>query len=399
MKKKFAMMTMLAAMAIGTTMQASNVQEANLMSVNAPGKTQKEKVVTATEVRNYFHRNDAPVPQQVLFTSQAAFDRQFSPAARMGVGGEPTKLNFRRQAVVAIVLPETNRTAEISDVKLVETAKNRLRLSYTVNYGQRQSYTTQPIELLTIDSKYRNARVEVVPTVVKMPVETTSDFRCKTYTDEDRNIRLSLDFPTQKSNLDAGVQDFEAIALTNLVGAFSDDSASKLPRYNTSEGSFEQMLDFYAKQLTDSMAEVDRENGRPEQRSTAWLKVMRTDETPAYLTLETTGYVYTGGAHGMGITGGATFDKLTGAQAELVQPSTELRQLLTTKLPAEVKAMYSADQPVAMPSTPAYLKDGSLVFHYQSDEIAAHAAGDIAVTLYPDEAAPFLTEQGKRLMK
>ena len=50
----------------------------------------KEKVVNYTEVKHYFHIKDTTLPYNKLITSQADFDKYFSPAAVMGKDGEPT---------------------------------------------------------------------------------------------------------------------------------------------------------------------------------------------------------------------------------------------------------------------------------------------------------------------
>lgn len=125
----------------------------------------KEKIVNYTEVRHYFHTNGTTLPYNPLITSQADFDKYFSPAAVMGKNGEPTKIDFRKQAVVAIVLSETDRAAEIKDLKIVDTGKgeysgkNELHLRYTVNYGPRQSYVVEPMYLVAINAKYRDYTV------------------------------------------------------------------------------------------------------------------------------------------------------------------------------------------------------------------------------------------------
>ena len=122
----------------------------------------KEKVVNYTEVKHYFHIKDTTLPYNKLITSQADFDKYFSPAAVMGKDGEPTKIDFRKKIVVAIALSGTDRATEIKDLKVVDTGKgeysekNELHLRYTVNYGPRRSYVIEPMYLVAIDAKYRD---------------------------------------------------------------------------------------------------------------------------------------------------------------------------------------------------------------------------------------------------
>lgn len=50
-----------------------------------PGETSaKEKIVNYTEVRNYFHINGTTLPFNQLITTQADFDKYFSPGCRDG---------------------------------------------------------------------------------------------------------------------------------------------------------------------------------------------------------------------------------------------------------------------------------------------------------------------------
>lgn len=69
--------------------------------------------VPLTELRNYFHNNTASLPSSPLITTKKEFDAQFDMAAFMGKDGQPTPVNFKKQAVIAVVLPETDVETEI----------------------------------------------------------------------------------------------------------------------------------------------------------------------------------------------------------------------------------------------------------------------------------------------
>lgn len=77
-------------------------------STTASAAKKNSGSVTYTVLNNYYHNNNAPLPSSPLITTQKEFDEQFGTAAYMGKGGLPTKVNFKRQAVLAIVLPLTN---------------------------------------------------------------------------------------------------------------------------------------------------------------------------------------------------------------------------------------------------------------------------------------------------
>lgn len=367
-----------------------------LMAV-IPAAAASAKPVKFTEVKRYFHNNDAPLPKNVLITTQADFDSQFSPAAVMGKDGQPTVLDFKRQAVLAIVLPETDKAAEIKDVKLVSIGKNQLQLSYTAEYGARHGYTTQPVYLMAIDGKYRTSKVSVKANVVEEPETIVTDYRNAHYINNPRHIDLSIDYPVQTFNgLKASVQSYESEALSKMVGAFTYKDNTKDPVYGENDCDFDKMLNFYTAQLVDSMNAIDKENAAPDRPCSAQLNIIRTDDTNKYLTLETRGYSYMGGANGLSIDGGVTFNKATGKRADIVKASDDLTKLIATRLPAEVRD-YLEVNPLPMPQTPAFLNDGKFVFLYQTGEIAANAAGTLKVEFWPYEVEKYLTAEGKAL--
>lgn len=118
----------------------------HLSSVKIGGKKVKYQMG-----HNYFFRNDTEIPQESFITSQADFERLFSPAATMGKNGTPTKIDFSKQMVIGVALPATNDYKEIEPIALT-CQGSELTLSYRVKLGQRgMSYTMRPMLLLVID--------------------------------------------------------------------------------------------------------------------------------------------------------------------------------------------------------------------------------------------------------
>lgn len=114
------------------------------------------RAVNYTEARNYFFRNDAQQPSAMLVMhSQAELDRYFGEAAFMGKGGEPTKIDFSKQFVVAKVLPATNRVTDISLKRIEQTGDKRLTLVWHISVKDApQSFTMQPMKMVVLDKKY-----------------------------------------------------------------------------------------------------------------------------------------------------------------------------------------------------------------------------------------------------
>ena len=119
-------------------------------------------LVEYTEARNYFHRNDAAIPQDLKITSQAEFDKQFSAAAFMGEKGKVTKIDFSKEFVIAKVLPVTDKETILKPIRLVENGKDKLQLFYSLKEGKQQSYFTQPMFILIVGNKYKSYSIQEV---------------------------------------------------------------------------------------------------------------------------------------------------------------------------------------------------------------------------------------------
>ena len=81
-------------------------------------------------------------------------------AAFMGKGGNPTVINFKKEFVIPIVLPETDKDTDILDISL-EGNERELKLIYRVKEGEQQGFFIQPIKLLIVDNAYKQAQITV----------------------------------------------------------------------------------------------------------------------------------------------------------------------------------------------------------------------------------------------
>jgi len=108
--------------------------------------------ISFTEVRNYFFRNDASIPKSPLISTQKQFDSMFGAAAYMGKDGEPTKLDFDKQQVIAVVLPVTDYATTLEAKSLVVEGNN-LVFNYVKKVGEKQSYSIQPVLIIAVSKK------------------------------------------------------------------------------------------------------------------------------------------------------------------------------------------------------------------------------------------------------
>lgn len=119
----------------------------------------RETGVEYSVAQNYFFNNDAENPTALKITSQSDFERYFGESAVMGKDGEPTKIDFSRQFVIAKVLPETDRATELVPTGIAKRGKT-LRLRYTLKQGEKQSWSSVPFFILILDKKYEQFEVE-----------------------------------------------------------------------------------------------------------------------------------------------------------------------------------------------------------------------------------------------
>ena len=133
-------------------------------------------------------------------------------------------------------------------------------------------------------------------------------------------------------------------------------------------------------------------------------------ETPKFVTFDATSYLYMGGAHGMGLSQGVTFDAATGATIgwNIFKPESKARLEALVKdgvcrqyfeVPDWKTYNEQWDQEFALPGLPpAFTKDG-VTFYYTSYEIGPYAVGTPTCTIPYSEMLPLMTPSAAALLK
>ena len=118
------------------------------------------KEVPFTVLNNYYVRNDVDCrkTQRLIIDNQRDFDVFFGPAALMG--GLPTDINWKKQFVVAILLPETNRPTMVTPLQVKQSPGNFI-FKYEVNRGHKTSYTLIPFAAVALDRPADAQQTEV----------------------------------------------------------------------------------------------------------------------------------------------------------------------------------------------------------------------------------------------
>jgi len=137
----------------------------------ASGVAKNAKRVEYKVADHYFLRNDAVIPDScknrdtqmavLKVTEQSQFDSLFGCAPVMGKNGAPTEINFNKEFVLALVLPETNRPTEISP-KTIECRGDSLIVSYSCTVGEASTWTMKPLSMLIVDKDYDRPHIVAI---------------------------------------------------------------------------------------------------------------------------------------------------------------------------------------------------------------------------------------------
>ncbi|MBR5725909.1 MAG: hypothetical protein IKX56_04145 [Muribaculaceae bacterium] len=123
-------------------------------SVNLQGVT-----ANYTRMNNYYVNNNFPDgTHKLVIHNQQDFENVFGQAAVMGRNGQPTRIDFSRQFVVAMIMPVTNRQTTI-ETALLRRLGDRLYFSYIIDEGHKTSYTLRPFTAVVVS---RNEPSDVV---------------------------------------------------------------------------------------------------------------------------------------------------------------------------------------------------------------------------------------------
>lgn len=123
-------------------------------AVNLSGVTANYNRMYNYYVNNYFNNGT----HKLVIHNQQDFDAVFGAGAVMGHNGQPTKINFSRQFVIAVILSETNRQTTI-ETAMLKRVGDRLYFSYIIEEGHATSYTMRPFTAVVVD---RNEPSDVV---------------------------------------------------------------------------------------------------------------------------------------------------------------------------------------------------------------------------------------------
>jgi hypothetical protein len=110
---------------------------------------EKQQKTTITDIdfrvaKNYFVKNTAKKVDNLKIETAEQFNEIFGMATTMGNNGKPTEIDFTKQYVIAVLLPETNLQTTVEPISLQKNETGEITLTYKSVVGQKQSFTTRP---------------------------------------------------------------------------------------------------------------------------------------------------------------------------------------------------------------------------------------------------------------
>ncbi len=99
---------------------------------------------------NYYVRNDIDCSKQqrLIIDNEQDFNAVFGHAAVMG--GLPTDINWKKQYVIALILPETERTTNVMP-KDVQQSPGNIIFKYQLNHGHKTGYRQVPFAAIALN--------------------------------------------------------------------------------------------------------------------------------------------------------------------------------------------------------------------------------------------------------
>ena len=113
----------------------------------------KKTNISFTLAKNYFVKNNVKKLDNPKIATAEKFNEIFGMATTMGKDSKPTEIDFSKQYVIAVILPETDLSTNINPISLLKNTENEITLNYKSVVGKKQSFTTLPNFAIIIDKK------------------------------------------------------------------------------------------------------------------------------------------------------------------------------------------------------------------------------------------------------
>lgn len=120
---------------------------------NHPSKDSAWVNVSYQIAEHYFVRNTVQNIANPIIEKQEDFDALFGMASTMGKHGQASRIDFNKQFVIALILPETDSSSSMAPLALRKNQQGELHFDYQIIKGEKQTYTIRPCFMLLVDQK------------------------------------------------------------------------------------------------------------------------------------------------------------------------------------------------------------------------------------------------------
>lgn len=138
--------------------QSSSTTTGENKNANEAQQASKTENIAFVVAKNYFVNNTLTKLDSPKIETAEKFNAAFGMAATMGKDGKPTEIDFNKQYVIALVLPETDLATNIEPLSLQKAENGDIKFNYKVVAGEKQSYKIRPNLAIVVD-KANNGNV------------------------------------------------------------------------------------------------------------------------------------------------------------------------------------------------------------------------------------------------
>lgn len=118
---------------------------------------QKNTSLPYKEAKRYFLKNNID-PHSIhnpKIDTKEEFERLFGQATVMGKDGTPTKIDFSKEYVIAVVENETDKDINLVPKSLKKAKKGDLIFEFQLKEGQAKGFNSVPSLLIVVDRKHK----------------------------------------------------------------------------------------------------------------------------------------------------------------------------------------------------------------------------------------------------
>lgn len=115
--------------------------------------TMKPNTVLYTVAQNYFVKNNVSDKNVFKIVSQADLDNYYGIARTMSDKSIPTAVDFNKSFAIAVVAPTSDIIKDLH-IDYLRKGKDSLYLQYTIEKGEKRSFSTKATKLLIVDKQY-----------------------------------------------------------------------------------------------------------------------------------------------------------------------------------------------------------------------------------------------------